>query len=479
MLIIAGAVAVVAWGALAFGAVYPWAFTPLLIAAAATGALGAFMYRRRAVSRQTRLAFLALVCVLAAGLIQVIPLPPAALSVLSPSADAFLRNYDLAYSLGAIDIGRQPWHPLSLAPRASLVGLGFLAAFTLFVAGLTRALSSSRARALAALIVAFGVVLAIVGIVQKVTLGDHAWGGMKIYGFWAPANRLSTPFGPFINKNHFAGWMLMALPLALGVAMGRAEHAVKHVRGGFRSLLLWFSSPQGGWFQMSLLAALTMAASLLMTRSRSGVACLVFAMILISFAARRRFGTARAGWTALTSLAILFLVVFSLAGADLAARITSRLDAMELRKNIWTDSASVIRDFPLAGTGVNTFGTAMIRYQTSQNDQHFQEAHNDYLQVVVEGGILVALPAFVAVLLLVRAIRRRFEAADDDPQGYWVRVGAVVGLLTIAAQAAVEFSLQMPGNAALFVVLLSIALHEPTRRLPAHTKEDEHTGRFA
>jgi hypothetical protein len=268
MLIVAGAVAVVAWGALAFGAVYPWAFTPLLIAAAATGALGAFMYRRRAVSRQTRLAFLALVCVLAAGLIQVIPLPPAALSVLSPSADAFLRNYDLAYSLGAIDIGRQPWHPLSLAPRASLVGLGFLAAFTLFLAGLTRALSSSRARALAALIVAFGVVLAIVGIVQKVTLGDHAWGGMKIYGFWAPANRLSTPFGPFINKNHFAGWMLMALPLALGVAMGRAEHAVKHVRGGFRSLLLWFSSPQGGWFQMSLLAALTMAASLLMTRSR-------------------------------------------------------------------------------------------------------------------------------------------------------------------------------------------------------------------
>jgi O-antigen ligase len=273
--------------------------------------------------------------------------------------------------------------------------------------------------------------------------------------------------------------MLMALPLALGVAMGRAEHAAKHVRGGFRSLLLWLSSPQGGRFQMSLLAALTMAASLLMTRSRSGVACLVFAMILISFAARRRFGTARAGWTALTSLAILFLVVFSLAGADLAARITSRLDAMELRKNIWTDSASVIRDFPLTGTGVNTFGTAMIRYQTSQNDQHFQEAHNDYLQVVVEGGILVALPAFVAVLLLVRAIRRRFQAADDDPEGYWVRVGAVVGLLTIAAQAAVEFSLQMPGNAALFVVLLSIALHEPTRRLPAHTKEDEHSGRFA
>ena len=172
----------------------------------------------------------------------------------------------------------------------------------------------------------------------------------------------------------------------------------------------------------------------------------------------------RAGWAAFASLAVLFLVVFALAGAELTARIANRMDAMELRKNIWTDSATIIRDFPLTGTGLNTFGTAMIRYQTSQSDQHFQEAHNDYLQVLVEGGALIALPALAALLLLIRAVRQRFAAKDDDPQTHWVRVGASVGLATIATQAAVEFSLQMPGNAALFVVLLAIALHEPTPR---------------
>ena len=464
MLMIAATVAVIAWGALAFGAVYPWAFMPLLAACALTGALGLVRYRARPLSHGTRWALFALLVVIAGGLIQLIPLPPGVLRALSPSTDAFLSDFDLAYSVAGTADGAEAWHPLSLSPGATLVGVSLAAGFTLFLAGLTRALSSSRARRLAASIVVFGVVLAIVGIVQKVTLGEHAWGGMKIYGFWQPQNLLSTPFGPYINKNHFAGWMLMALPLALGVAMGKLEHAVRHARGGLRSVLLWLSSPEGGRLQLTLLAVFVMAASLLMTRSRSGVGCLAVAMVLMSVAVRRRFASRRAGWTAFAGLGVFFLVVFTIAGAELAARITNRLDAMELRKNIWTDSAAMIRDFPLTGTGLNTFGTAMIRYQTSQSDQHFQEAHNDYLQVMVEGGLLIALPAVAALLLMIRAIRQRFAEDVDDTQTYWVRVGAVVGLATIATQAAVEFSLQMPGNAALFVVLLAIALHEPTRR---------------
>jgi len=464
MLMIAATVAVIAWGALAFGAVYPWAFMPLLAACALTGALGLVRYRARPLSRATRLGLIALLVVVAGGVIQLVPLPAGALRALSRSTDAFLSDFDLAYSVAGTADGAEAWHPLSLSPGATLVGVSLAAGFTLFLAGLTRALSSSRARRLAASIVVFGVVLAIVGIVQKVTLGEHAWGGMKIYGFWQPQNLLSTPFGPYINKNHFAGWMLMALPLALGVAMGKLEHAVRHARGGLRSVLLWLSSPEGGRLQLTLLAVFVMAASLLMTRSRSGVGCLAVAMVLMSVAVRRRFASRRAGWTAFAGLGVLFLVVFTIAGAELAARITNRLDAMELRKNIWTDSAAMIRDFPLTGTGLNTFGTAMIRYQTSQSDQHFQEAHNDYLQVMVEGGLLIALPAVAALLLMIRAIRQRFAENVDDTQTYWVRVGAVVGLATIATQAAVEFSLQMPGNAALFVVLLAIALHEPTRR---------------
>ncbi len=119
---------------------------------------------------------------------------------------------------------------LSLDPRQTMVGLGLLAAFTLLLAGLTTALSRAGSRRLTASIVAFGVVLALIGIIQKAVLGDHAWGGMKIYGFWQPYYLLSTPFGPYVNKNHFAGWMLMGLPLGLGLALGIAEQGLAVAR---------------------------------------------------------------------------------------------------------------------------------------------------------------------------------------------------------------------------------------------------------
>jgi hypothetical protein len=469
---VAVALAVIAWGALAFGAVYPWAYTPLMAGCACVGALGLWRYRKVPFSHANRAWFVALLCVMAAVLAQLLPLPAVVLKTLSPSTDAFLQNYDITYALGASGDGHQVGsdaiagpvrHPLSIAPRATVVGLAFLGAFTLFLAGLTRALSGSGARRLATLIVAFGVCLALVGIVQKVMLGDHAWGGMKIYGFWRPANLLSTPFGPYVNKNHFAGWMLMAVPLALGLALGMAEQGMRDQPPGWRSTVLWLSSPLGGRVQLILIAVLLMLASLLMTKSRSGVAALVIALVFVSIAAGRRFGSARVGLGALASLGVIFLGVFVMAGADFASRITSRLDAMELRKNIWSDSAAIIRAFPLTGTGVNTFGTAMINYQTSYSDQHFQEAHNDYLQVLVEGGLLVALPALVTLVLIARTIRRRFRD-DGDAMTYWIRAGATIGLMAIALQAFVEFSLQMPGNAALSVALLAIALHEAPRK---------------
>jgi O-antigen ligase len=122
----------------------------------------------------------------------------------------------------------------------------------------------------------------------------------------------------------------------------------------------------------------------------------------------------------------------------------------------------------MTGTGLNTFGAAMFQYQTAFRDQHVQEAHNDYLQLAAEGGLLLGVPITATLILFVRAVGRRFRARKDDTRGYWIRVGAVVGLMAIALQSIVEFSLQMPGNAALFVVLAAIALHRaPTRAASA------------
>lgn len=455
-MVVAVVVAIVVWGAAAFGAVYAWAYTPLLFACAIVGAFGPYTGRRhRPVDRTLVVCLLVL---LAAGMLQLLPLPASALRALSPSTDAFLRNYDLSYALSATS------HPLSINPASTVLGLTFLAAFSLFLVGLVRAMTASRARQLAIAVIALGVILALLGILQKALVGDHAYGGMRIYGVWAPENKLTTPFGPFVNKNHFAGWMLMALPLAIGLGLGAAERGTRYMQGGLRSMLLWLSSPDGGRLQLLMFAAVIMGAALLLTKSRSGLGCLVIIAAVTGVAAARRFDSGRMRLAVLGSAVVLFTVVFAWAGADVAARVGKEVNAIELRKRIWSDSASIIRDFPIGGTGLNTFGTAMLAYQSGNRDVHFQEAHNDYLQILVEGGLLFALPVIAVFVVVVSTIRRRFASRQDDPMTYWLRVGATIGLLAIAVQSIVEFSLQMPGNAALFVVVLAIAMHDPGRK---------------
>jgi O-antigen ligase len=107
----------------------------------------------------------------------------------------------------------------------------------------------------------------------------------------------------------------------------------------------------------------------------------------------------------------------------------------------------------------------MSAYQTYRVDTlHFAEAHDDYLQLLAEGGVLLAVPAVVVIALFVREVRHRFRERLDDLTGYWIRVGAVTGVVAIGLQELVDFSLQMPGNAALFALLCAIAVRRASGR---------------
>ena len=147
----AAIVLLIAWGALAFGAVYPWAYTPLLIGSALTGAAALVRHRDRRFPGPTRAALFGLVVVMAAAALQLVPLPSAVLGTVSPNTDAFLEKHDLGYAFGGMADAdpaesepvpaKGAWHPLSLAPRRTSLALGFLSALTVLLAGVTLALS--------------------------------------------------------------------------------------------------------------------------------------------------------------------------------------------------------------------------------------------------------------------------------------------------------------------------------------------------
>ena len=157
--------------------------------------------------------------------------------------------------------------------------------------------------------------------------------------------------------------------------------------------------------------------------------------------------------------ALLVLAIGWVGAGAIASRFSSGNPRnVNGRTLVWKDAIEVVRTYPIAGTGLNTYSVAMIFYQRFNRPTRYSQAHNDYLQLAAEGGLLLTLPAAIGIVVFVRAVRRRF-AQETSASTYWIRRGAVVGLLAIALQEIVEFSLQMPGNAFLFAVLCAIALH--------------------
>jgi len=462
---VVGSVGLAAFGAFAFGAVYPWAYTPLAIGSVVVGLLGV-VSGTRPVWSPNRLLLAALAAVLLVAGIQLVPLPLDLLSRLSPGTLPFLESYDFRFApTPARTLGAEVRHAISIAPRLTLLFVWLYGAPLVLLLGLLRTLSRTAVLRLARGVVAIGFVLALVGIVQKAVLGDDTFGGMRIYGFWKPEALLTMPFGPFVNRNHFAGWMLMGIPVALGLAISHAGNSAHRLRGGFRDLMVWLSEPDGGRMMLNLVAALVMSLSLLMTRSRFALGC--FALVICGAAIwnGRRSGSWRVMMGGAIGALVLVLGVLQWAGADTALGRSSLTDgaSLSLRLDIWRMSARLVRDFPLFGTGMNTFGLAAYQHQPAGRDVHYNEAHNEYIQLLVEGGFLTFVLMVTAIAAIALSVRQRFAANEDGAEAYWVRAGATTGLVAIALQSLVEFSLQMPGNTTLFVLLLAMALYTPAR----------------
>ena len=441
------AIVAVCWGAFALGGAHAWAYVPLALLSLTAGMLGLrACAAQEGVNRATLAAFVAVGAAIA---VQLLPLPLGWVERVSPRALPLIANIDFAFGAGLVR-----FHSLSIDPAATAVALLLYLSFVVLLLGLTRVFAVDRLRRTVEALTIAGVVLALAGIVQKPLYAG------RVLGLWEPESG-GSPFGPFVNKNHFAGWMLMTLPLTVALLCAGLEQGMRGLKPGLRYKVLWLSSPEANRLILLAAAALLMAMSLLLTMSRSGISALTVSLAVTGWLVVRGFEGRHRRAAVVVYLLVLTVTAVGWVGADAIVERFSRTTWSEFnnRHGAWTDALSVWSAFRVAGTGLNTYDVAARFYQQHDLDRFFGEAHNDYLQLAAEGGLLVAIPAAVCILLFICEVYRRGRKDQMATMSWWLRRGAVTGLFAIALQEAVEFSLQMPGNAVLFAVLCAIALH--------------------
>jgi O-antigen ligase len=446
-----------AWGAFSFGAVYPWGYWSMAALALISTAAGFSVnvtsptaVRSAPVLSHGFVATLGLA--VAAVAVQLVPLPLAIVTRLNANAIDLMSRLDLAFAL------RPGPHALSVWPSDTSIAFGILTSLVLFLIGTARLLSVTGARRLVEMILVTGVVLAIVAMAQKPLYAG------KIYGFWTPQGN-GNPFGPFVNRNHFAGWMLMAIPVALGYLCARIARAMHGVKPDWHNRLLWLSSPSASTLIMAASGIAIMGLSLVLTLSRSGIASMAVTLAIGGWFALRRLEDRSWRLIALGCLFVFGMLVLSWVGLDTILRRFAEADWAQAngRSGAWADARATFRLNWLTGTGLNTYQVANLIYQRHDMDFFMNAAHNDYLELAADGGVMLIVPALLCVFFFIRDVRRRFRE-DGLSSSYWLRAGAVTGLIAIALQETVEFSLQIPGNAALFAVVCAIALHRSPRR---------------
>ena len=391
-------------------------------------------------NRWLDLALVAYVGVVAAA---IVPLSPAIRLALSPAT----RAIDLTFQLdGTPAIASEGVRSLSIDPASTTTSLVLSIALVLLFWCARAVFARGGVRLCARAIAGLGLVLAAVGMAQ------HATAPHLLY--WTFPTRSATPFGPFMNHSDFATWLVMALPLTAGYLIARL-HSRRSRTGlplgmadAFDNTAMWLTTAIG-----------FMSAALVVGLSRSGLIAAVAGLLSLWVLSSGRMRGRGRIWLLAGLLAVIAIAAAYANTSALSARLTETLNlGLGGRSAIWRETWPMIKDFWLTGVGPGAYQRGMIVYQQSPRVVYFNHAHNEYVQVLAEGGVLLAIPAIVIAVAGAWRIRRRL-GADRTPI-YWVRAGAVSGLIAVAVQSVWETGLRVPANGMLFAVLAAIALHD-------------------
>jgi len=323
-----------------------------------------------------------------------------------------------------------------------------------FLAGQTL-LRGVQARKLALIFSVYGAAIAMFALLQGLASnGKLYWIRQPRMGGWI--------YGPYVNHNHYAGLMEMLAPIPLIISLTRfTAPKVRAVAGA---------------------TAAVMVGTIFLSGSRGGMIAVVAELIILAgllVKQKRGFPTA-IGIGAF--LAIVVALVVWIGGTELSQRIGSvgpghtELSG-DIRSSINRDGFRMFLSRPIFGWGVGSFPIVYPRFRTFYTNFFVNEAHNDYLQLLIEMGLLGFATMVWFVVTVYRGAIKKIGGWTGDVSGA-MALACMLGFSGILVHSAVDFNLQIQANAALFYVMGTIAASEPLikparRRRPVRSKPAE------
>jgi O-antigen ligase len=315
----------------------------------------------------------------------------------------------------------------------------FAYALLCFLAGQTL-LRGSQARSLAKIFSWYGAALAAFALIYGVSSNG------KLYWLRLPRNG-GWVYGPYVNHNHYAGLMEMLVPIPLVLALsGMASDKARAAAAA---------------------AAAVMVGTIFLSGSRGGMLAIATELVILAvFLVRQKRGL---GIPVLVGLFLTIVVALLLwiGGGELSRRIATGLTHSEIssdtRFNIDIDGLRMFLKKPVLGWGLGTFPVVYPQFRTFYTNFFINEAHNDYLQLLVEMGLLGFGTMLWFLLTLYTRALKKIGNWTEEMSGA-TTLACVLGLTGILVHSAFDFNLQIPANAALFYVLATVAASEPFAR---------------
>ena len=311
-----------------------------------------------------------------------------------------------------------------------------------FAAALTFINDLGRARKIAVAIIIFGAGVAFFGILQRLATPE------AIYGLRPTPQAI--PFGPYVNQHHFGALMEMTSGLALGLVFGhgfsRGSKFLVGIAAGIMGMAIIFTGSRGALLSYFAVIVFVVVASFVRAQVRESDTYLRRNLIVAA---------AAVGLVAVVLASVIFLggEASLLRGIGMQENPT---DPTSGRMHFWEIAGRIFLDNPIIGAGLDAYGVAFTRYDTWSGLFRVEQAHNDYLQMLADGGLL-GFACVVAFVVLLARVSIGTMASRSHDAGRSMAVGALAGCFGILVHSFVDFPLRTPANAFFFLLLVALA----------------------